>query len=140
MLLDLRVVLAAILATVLLLTAGFSLIAGVRSPLKPSLGFTVSGPPEARALNLPPQASAQPRQLPVLNRTPENIAPANTVEFGSPREKDRQSYSPRASHADGRGQSRKVDFEGPTQASRQAKKKARPVAAPAPKSAFSFGQ
>jgi hypothetical protein len=55
MLLDLRVVLAAILATVLLLIAGFSLIAGVRSPLKP------------------PPAQSRPQQ--VRNRAPDDTAP-----------------------------------------------------------------
>ncbi len=73
MLLDLRVVLAAILATVLLLIAGFSLIAGVRSPLKPSIGFTIGGPPEARALNLPPPAQSRPQQ--VRNRAPDDTTP-----------------------------------------------------------------
>jgi|SRR6185436_1253744 len=72
MLLDLRVVLAAILATVLLLMAGFSLIAGVRAPLKPSIGFSISGPPAAQALNPPPaKAKPMPLPLPVRERAPE---------------------------------------------------------------------
>lgn len=82
MLLDLRVVLAAIMATVLLLIAGFSLIAGVRSPLKPSIGFTIGGPPEARALNLP--APAQSKPLQVRNRAPEDSAPVNEKSVAKP--------------------------------------------------------
>jgi len=142
MLLDLRVVLAAILATVLLLTAGFSLIAGVRSPLKPSLGFTISGPPEARALNVPPQASAQPRQLPVLNRTPEIIAPAITAET-PPREKKNISVAihEQATFTE-EDKAAKSTLKGPEPKQvAKAKKKARPAAAPPPaKPAFSFGQ
>jgi hypothetical protein len=63
MLLDLRVVLVASLATVLLLIAGFGLIAGFRTSIKPSIGFTVGGPPLAQAtqppVNLQPAARSK---------------------------------------------------------------------------------
>lgn len=58
MLLDLRVVIAASLATVLVLIAGFGLIAGFRTSIKPSIGFTVGGPPFAQAYQ--PPANSQP--------------------------------------------------------------------------------
>jgi len=58
MLLDLRVVLAASLATVLLLIAGFGLIAGFRTSIKPSIGFSMGGPPVGQAYQ--PPANAHP--------------------------------------------------------------------------------
>jgi hypothetical protein len=157
MLLDLRVVLAAVLATVLLLTAGFSLIAGVRSPLKPSIGFSIGGPPEARALNAPPSASAQPRQLPVRNRATEEIAPviekpvnptaetppaknnANIIlhEQSTLTDVDKALDKP-AGKTDKAGKS---TAPGQPKTAAKAKKKVRTVVTPAPaKPAFSFGQ
>jgi hypothetical protein len=153
MLLDLRVVLAAVLATVLLLTAGFSLIAGVRSPLKPSIGFSISGPPEARALNAPPSASAQSRPLPVRNRAPEEIAPVekpiNPTPDSVPAKKSvniilhEQSTLTDVDKIADKTLNKAAKPAAPVQHKNaaKAKKKVRTVVTPAPaKPAFSFGQ
>ena len=150
MLLDLRVVLAAVLATVLLLTAGFSLIAGVRSPLKTSLGFSIGGPPEARALNAPqsqptaPQKSLQVRNRPADILPPAVEKPARVPEAVSAINTANLAIHEQSTLIDADKAAKSATPGGPhAKQLAKAKKKIRPATTPpqASKSApFSFGQ